>query len=42
VKQAALPVLRHRLILKPEAELEGYDTDRVMAEILAAVAVPKQ
>jgi MoxR-like ATPase len=42
VKQAALPVLRHRLILKPEAELEGYDTDRVLAEILAAVAVPKQ
>jgi MoxR-like ATPase len=42
VKQAALPVLRHRLILKPEAELEGYDTDRVIAEILAAVAVPKQ
>ena len=42
VKQAALPVLRHRLILKPEAELEGYDTDRVMTEILAAVAVPKQ
>ena len=42
VKQAALPVLRHRLILKPEAELEGYDTDRVLAEILAAVAVPKE
>jgi MoxR-like ATPase len=42
VKQAALPVLRHRLILKPEAELEGYDTDRVITEILAAVAVPKQ
>jgi MoxR-like ATPase len=42
VKQAALPVLRHRLILKPEAELEGYDTDRVIGEILAAVAVPKQ
>ncbi len=42
VKLAALPVLRHRLILKPEAELEGYDTDRVLAEILAAVAVPKQ
>jgi MoxR-like ATPase len=35
-------VLRHRLIVKPEAELEGYDTDRVITEILAAVAVPKQ
>jgi MoxR-like ATPase len=42
VKQAAVPVLRHRLILKPEAELEGFDTDRVITEILAAVAVPKE
>ena len=42
VKHAAVPVLRHRLILKPEAELEGFDTDRVIGEILAAVAVPKE
>ena len=42
VKQAALPVLRHRMIVKPEAELEGFDTDRVIADILAAVPVPKE
>lgn len=42
VKQAALPVLRHRLILKPEAELEGYDADRVITDLLSAVPVPKQ
>jgi MoxR-like ATPase len=42
VKQAALPVLRHRMILKPEAELEGYDADRVISDILAAVPVPKE
>jgi MoxR-like ATPase len=42
VKHAALPVLRHRVILKPEAELEGYDTDRVINEILSAVPVPKE
>jgi MoxR-like ATPase len=41
VKAATLPVLRHRLILRPEAELEGYDTDRVLTDILAAVPVPK-
>ncbi len=40
VKQAASPVLRHRLLLKPEAELEGYTTDRVVADVLAAVPVP--
>ena len=41
VKLAAMPVLRHRLVLRPEAELEGFDTDRVIADILAATALPK-
>ena len=41
VKQAAVPVLRHRLVLRPEAELEGLDPDRVVAEVLQATAVPK-
>jgi MoxR-like ATPase len=41
VKLAAVPVLRHRLVLRPEAELEGCDTDRVVADILAATALPK-
>jgi MoxR-like ATPase len=41
VKMAAVPVLRHRLVLRPEAELEGFDTDRVVADILAATALPK-
>ncbi len=41
VKDAAVPVLRHRLVLRPEAELEGMDADRVVAEVLAATAVPK-
>jgi len=41
VKQATIPVLRHRMVLRPEAELEGYDADRVLSDILAAVPVPK-
>jgi len=41
VKEAALPTLRHRLVLRPEAELEGFDTDRVVRDVLAAVQVPK-
>jgi MoxR-like ATPase len=41
VKAATLPALRHRLVLRPEAELEGFDTDRVLADVLAAVEVPK-
>lgn len=41
VKAAALPVLRHRLLLKPEADLEGLTTDQVVAQVIAAVEVPK-
>lgn len=40
VKRATVPVLRHRIMLKPEAELEGHDTDRVLQDVLAAVPVP--
>jgi len=41
VKTAALPAMRHRIVLRPEAELEGLDTDRVLTDVLAAVEVPK-
>ena len=41
VKDAALPVLRHRVMMRPEAELEGQDSDKVLTEILGTVEVPK-
>ena len=41
VKAAAPPVLRHRLLVKPEADLEGITPDRVVSEVLAGVEVPK-
>jgi MoxR-like ATPase len=41
IKGAAMPVLRHRLLLKPEAELDGISADQALTEILAAVEVPK-
>ncbi|MGE5325464.1 MAG: AAA family ATPase, partial [Deltaproteobacteria bacterium] len=41
VKAAAPSVLRHRLVVKPEADLEGITPDRVVAEILASVEVPQ-
>jgi MoxR-like ATPase len=41
VKAAALPALRHRMLLRPEAELEGMDTDRVVADVLSSVEVPR-
>jgi MoxR-like ATPase len=41
IKGAAPAVLRHRLLLRPEADLEGLTADSVIAEILGAVEVPK-
>jgi MoxR-like ATPase len=41
IKEAALPCFRHRLILKPEIELEGFDADRVITDLLAAIPLPK-
>jgi len=41
VKRAAVPVLRHRLVLKPEADLEGLTAETVTGEILASIDVPK-
>jgi MoxR-like ATPase len=37
----APPVLRHRLLLRPEAELERYRPDDAVATALAAVPVPR-
>ena len=41
VARMAPPVLRHRLILRPEAELERYRPDDAVANALAAVPVPR-
>ena len=41
VKTVALPVLRHRIILSPEMELEGMDTDRVILALLDKVSAPR-
>jgi MoxR-like ATPase len=41
VARMAPPVLRHRLILRPEAELEEYTADEAVQAALAAVPVPR-
>lgn len=40
VQAMALPVLRHRLQLRPEAELEGISPDAILRSILQQVQVP--
>jgi MoxR-like ATPase len=40
VKQRAAAVLRHRVTLAPELEVEGRNTDEVLASVLARVNAP--
>jgi len=41
VKALARPTLRHRVSVRPEAELEGVSSDGVLDGVLASVAVPR-
>jgi MoxR-like ATPase len=41
IKRMALPVFEHRLILRPEYEIEGLTTEEVIGKILEQVAVPR-
>ena len=41
VKALARPTLRHRIALRPEAELEGVTPDGVLDGVLASVPVPR-
>jgi MoxR-like ATPase len=41
VKAVARPVLRHRVLLKPGAEVDGFTADDVIEEILARTEIPR-
>jgi MoxR-like ATPase len=41
VKYLVRPIYRHRIILKPEAEIEGLNADTAMTRILAKIEVPR-
>lgn len=41
VKYILAPTYRHRIILRPEAEIEGLNADAVIRRIAAGVAVPR-
>lgn len=41
VKYVIPAVFRHRILLKPEAEIEGLDADAVISRVLASVEVPR-
>jgi len=41
IKELALPVLRHRIILKPEVGIDGINNDDVIKGILGKIEVPR-
>jgi len=41
VKDTAKAVLRHRIVLQPEAEMAGADRDEVIEAVLGRIAVPR-
>ena len=41
VKEIAKPVLRHRVVLRSEAEIEGASPDQVLDEIITGIDVPR-
>ncbi len=41
IKKSLFPVLRHRLILSPEREMEGMTTENVIEMILQSVEIPR-
>jgi MoxR-like ATPase len=41
VKALAKPTLRHRVMVRPEAELEGVTSDAVLDSVLATVPAPR-
>lgn len=41
IKEVAYPVLRHRLILSPEKEMEGLKTEDVIKQIISKIEIPR-
>jgi len=41
IKHHALPVLRHRVLLSPDAQLEGRKTDELLSTLLDSVEAPR-
>ena len=41
IKAMAGPVLEHRIVLRPEYEIEGHTVPEVIQQILKEVAVPR-
>lgn len=41
VQSMFIPVMRHRVLLTPEAEIEGFDADRCLENLISKTTVPR-
>ena len=41
LRSVAFSVLDHRIVLRPESEIEGYTGDRIVDSVLQSVEVPR-
>lgn len=41
IKEASFGVLRHRIIVSPEREMEGLTADEIIRQILESIEVPR-
>ncbi len=41
IKHASLPVLRHRVALSPESELDGFSSDQLLKQMIEHIAAPR-
>ncbi|MGH8104478.1 MAG: AAA family ATPase [bacterium] len=41
IKALILPILRHRIVLRPEAQIEGITPDGILTELLNSIPVPR-
>ena len=42
IREIALPVLRHRIALSPEYQIEGQTTDNILEQVLEKVEAPRE
>ncbi len=41
IKEMAQPILRHRILLSPEKEMEGFDADDIILQVIDKIEVPR-
>lgn len=41
IKRATLPVLRHRVIVSPEREMEGLTSEQIISQIIESIDIPR-